>query len=118
MKEVLSTLNIPSPGNKTFSKVESQIGALWKEAITSDMIEAGKEERQLAEAAGVKDEDVPAIYVIVDGGWSMRSFQHRYTAKSGVAIIIGERTKKLLFLGVRNKYCSICAIAERKNKSP
>ena len=47
MKEVLSTLNIPSPDSKTFSKVESQIGALWKEAITSDMIEAGKEERQL-----------------------------------------------------------------------
>ncbi len=114
--EVLSVLNIPSPDEKTFSNVENQIGALWKETITVDMIEAEKEERQLAEAAGVKDEDVPAINVIVDGGWSMRSFQHRY--KSGVAVIIGERTKKLLFLGVRNKYCSICAIAVRKNKSP
>ena len=38
MKEVLSTLNIPSPDEKTVSKVENQTGALWKEAITSDMI--------------------------------------------------------------------------------
>lgn len=30
MKEVLSTLNIPSPDEKTFSKIENKIGGLWK----------------------------------------------------------------------------------------
>ena len=67
-------------------------------------------------AAGKTDEDVPAIHVIADGGWSMRSHQHRYSAKSGVAVIIGERTKKLLYLGVRNKFCSINVIAANKAK--
>ena len=58
------------------------------------MIEAGKEERQLAVAANDMDEGIPAINVILDVGWSMRTHQHQFTAKSGVAVIIGERTKK------------------------
>ena len=44
----------------------------------------------------------------------MRSNHHRYSAKSGVACIIGRETNKLLFLGVRNKYCSACSIAKAK----
>ena len=118
MKEILSVLNIPSPDKNTFKKIEEQIGSVWKEAITADMLEAGQEERRLAVAAGEIDQGVPAINVIVDGGWSMRSNQHRYSAKSGVAVIIGERTKKLLYLGVRNKFCSICAVAANKKILP
>jgi len=41
--------------------------------------------------AGERDEDVPAINVKAEGGWSMRSSQHHYSAKSGAAVIIGER---------------------------
>ena len=51
---------------------------------------------------------VPAITVIVDSGWSTRSHKHSYNAKSGVGIIIGEKTSKILHIGVRNKYCSAC----------
>ena len=36
----------------------------------------------------------------------------------GVVIIIGARTEKLLFIGVRNKYCSICSHAEIHNVTP
>jgi len=50
-----------------------------------------------------------AITVVVDGGWSKRSHKHSYNAKSGVAVIIGQQTGKLLHIGVRNKYCSSCA---------
>ena len=45
--------------------------------------------------------------MIVDGGWSKRCHKHSYNAKSGVAIINGLETQKILYLGVRNKYCSI-----------
>ena len=34
-----------------------------------------------------------------------------------MAIIIGRETKRLLFLGIRNKYCSTCSIAHNCNKS-
>ena len=47
--------------------------------------------------------------MIVDGGWSKRSHQHSYNAKSGVGIIIGKATGKLLHIGVCKKYCHACA---------
>ena len=67
------------------------------------MAEAGREEKQLAEDRGDYHEGVPSITVIVDGGWSKRSHRHSYNANSGVAIIIGKETGKILFIGVRNK---------------
>lgn len=30
------------------------------------------------------------------------------------AVIIGERTKQILYIGTRNKYCYICAVAQKK----
>ena len=38
--------------------------------------------------------------------------------KSGVALIIGKETNKLLYLGIRNKFCSICTIALNKHLPP
>ncbi|CAG2245735.1 unnamed protein product [Mytilus edulis] len=51
---------------------------------------------------------VPSVTVICDGGWSKRSHKHSYNALGGVGVIIGAETKKILHLGVRNKYCYIC----------
>ena len=72
------------------------------------MKEAGAAEKRIAISNGRYHQGVPAITVIVDGGWSKRSHKHSYNAKSGVAIIIGKETGKILYLDVRNKYCSIC----------
>ena len=41
----------------------------------------------------------PTITVIVDGGWSKCTHKHSYNAKSGVGIIIGKETGKILFMG-------------------
>ena len=69
---------------------------------------ARKRIKRLAEERGDYHQGVPAITVIVDGGWSKRSHKHSYNAKSGVGIIIGQITGKILHIGVRNKYCSAC----------
>ena len=82
------------------------------------MTKAGEEEQQLAIQKKESFEGVPAITVTVDAGWSKRSHKHSYNAKSGVAVIIGNATKKLLFLSVRNKYCAIGAVAENKGVAP
>ena len=42
----------------------------------------------------ITHQGVPAITVIVDGGWSKRSHCHSYNAKSSVGIIIGQATGK------------------------
>ena len=78
------------------------------------MTEAGKEERRLAIEAGEYHQGVPAITVILDAGWSKRSHKHSYNARSGAGIIIGARTNKILYLGVRNKYCTGCILEARK----
>ena len=86
--------------------------------MEKNMLEAGKEETKLAEERGDYHHGVPAITIIVDGGWSKRSHKHSYNAKSSVAIIIGEKTSKILHIGVRNKYCSSCSqgIPEEKHR--
>ncbi|KAG0437785.1 hypothetical protein HPB47_017291, partial [Ixodes persulcatus] len=43
------------------------------------------------------------------------SHGHRYTAKSGLAVIIGAATKKILYIGVRNKFCSYCEYYKQKD---
>ena len=73
------------------------------------MIEAGQEEKRLAEERNDYHQGVPAITVIVGGGWSKCSHKHSYNAKSGVGVTISHATGKILYVGVRNKYCSACS---------
>ena len=61
------------------------------------MLEAVREEKKLAEERGDYHQGVPAITIVVDGGWSKRSHKHSYNAKSRVAII-GQATGKLLHI--------------------
>ena len=82
------------------------------------MRKAAKEEKELALQKNELHEGVPAITVIVDGGWSSRSHKHSYNALGGVGIIIGERTKKVLHIGVRVKYCAICSRAATMKVKP
>ena len=88
-----------------------------KNLLVVAMAEAGQREKELAISNNQYHQGVPSISVVADGGWSKRSHKHSYNAKSGVGVIFGLATKKLLFLGIRNKYCSVCAIAEHKAES-
>ncbi|KAH8037706.1 hypothetical protein HPB51_015751 [Rhipicephalus microplus] len=92
---------------------------LWKVALLQEMTEAGEQEKRLAEAAGdfCEDGSTPWITVVVDGGWSHRSHGHRYSANSGLAVIVGKRTQKLLYLGVKNKLCSTCEYYSKKGQT-
>ncbi|KAK5648270.1 hypothetical protein RI129_003162 [Pyrocoelia pectoralis] len=67
------------------------------------------DERTLAiENNHVDCDGMPWITVYLDGGWSKRSYGHNYDAASGVGVIIGKRTGRILYMGVRNKFCVIC----------
>ena len=106
---MMSLIGVPVMMKASFIDTERNIGEWWKKELRQSMAEAGREEKRLAEERNSFSEGVPAITVILDGGWSKRSHKHSYNAKSGVAIIIGKETGKLLYLGVRNKYCHACA---------
>ncbi|KAL4085419.1 hypothetical protein QTP88_027278 [Uroleucon formosanum] len=80
-----------------------------EETAIEAMILAGNEKAEIAKKEGnVNEKGVLLITVIADGAWSKRSYKSGYNALSGVASIIGYKTKKVLYMGVRNKYCSIC----------
>ncbi|XP_072375407.1 uncharacterized protein [Diabrotica undecimpunctata] len=114
---LLGALDIPSMSYRLFHNIEIELGDKWIEGLWKSMEEAGIKERELAIAEGQLDSDgIPWTTVYCDGGWSHRSYGHSYNASSGVAVIIGKFTKKLLYLGVRNKYCSFCARYESKNE--
>ena len=70
-----------------FINIERGIGEQWKQKLHESMVEAGKEEKSLAEERGDFHEGMPAITVVL--GWSKHSHKHFCNAKSGVAIIIG-----------------------------
>ena len=118
LNEVMSLLGVPVMTKKMFIATERAVSKCWWESHEDSMKQAAKEEKKMAVERGSYHEGVPAITVIVDAGWSKRSHKHSYNAKSGVGIIVGMETKKLLYVGVRNKYCSVCAHAETQGKEP
>ena len=63
-----------------------------EESLLEEMMEAGRQERQLAIDAGdVMSDGTPWITVVVDGSWGTRSHGHRYSSSGGMAAIIGLR---------------------------
>ena len=97
---------------------ESALDKVWWRSLDESMKCAAEEEKSLAISKGSYHNGIPTITVVVDAGWSKHSHKHSYNAKSGVGIVVGMETKKLLHVGVKNKYCSVCAMAESVGKEP
>ncbi len=112
LDEQMSTMGMPGISQSSFTAIENEIGTWWREALQQEMLEAGIQERKIAEEAGIYDEDIPAIGVILDCGWSKTAHKHTYNAKAGVGVIIGQKTKRLLHIGIKQKSCLICERSE------
>ena len=108
LTESMAVLGIPSLTKKAFMTIEKRIGQWWWALFEESVQQAGAEEKAIAISNERYHQGIPAITVIIDGGWSKRSHKHSYNVKSGVGIIIGKETKKILYLGVQNKYCTVC----------
>ena len=118
LNTTLAYMNVPGMLKKMFSATESLLGEEMKQQLFAAITEAGNEEREHTISIESFHQGIPAITVVADGGWSKRSHKHSFNAESGVAVIFGHYTKKLLFLGVRNKFCSVCTVARRKEQEP
>ena len=93
---------------------ECALDKSWWEMLEVSMRATAEKEKRLAIEKSSYHQGIPAITVIVDAGWCKREHKHSYNAKSGVGIIVGMQTKQLLHVGVRNKYCSICALKQKE----
>ena len=56
---------------QSFISAEQRIGEWWRDLFEESMLEAGREERQIAIANNSYHgpNRIPAVTVIVDGGW-------------------------------------------------
>ncbi|KMQ86930.1 hypothetical protein RF55_13949 [Lasius niger] len=87
-------------------------------AAMESMKMAGEIEKQLALERNETINGIPYITVIADGSWMKRSYGNAYDSLSGVGAILGHRTGKVLFIGIRNKFCMVCDTAERRGLEP
>ncbi|ODM88232.1 hypothetical protein Ocin01_18450, partial [Orchesella cincta] len=99
---ILTCQCVPCPG--FFSKLQNNGRISIFEGAEKELVRAGAEELRLAKEAGdvieVEGKSYYKITVVVDGGWSKRSFGHSYNANCGIGVIIGYRTRKAENIGV------------------
>ena len=96
LSEAMAVMGVLTMTKASFVSTERHIGEWWWELLQESMQAAGEEERNMAIANNSFHQNVPAITVILDGEWSKRTHRHNYNAKSGVGIIIGKTTGKIL----------------------
>ena len=77
----------------------------------------GKEEKQFAMEQNSYHQEIPAITVIDDGGWSKHTHKHSYNALSGISVMFGRQTGILLCIGVQNKLCAVCVCNSKAQKT-
>lgn len=120
LEQFASVIDVPVMCADKYKKLNDKIGEYWQETAEESMREAAEEERKAAIDRGdVDPEDgIPYITVVVDEAWGKRSYNKNYTSLSGVAAIVGAHTGKVLWIGVRNKYCVTCVRAENKDLTP
>lgn len=66
----------------------------------------------------IDSEGYPLLTAIADGCWSKRSYKSNYNALSGVAAIVSQHSKKIMYFEVKNKFCTVCARAAFCNETP
>ncbi|CAG4975823.1 unnamed protein product [Colias eurytheme] len=118
LQEFSSAMNLPIMSQKTYQKNHKLISENWQQLAQQSMDQAAEEEKNMAIAEGrVSKNGTPIIDVIADGVYAKRSYKKNYSALSGAAAIVGRKKGKLLYLGVRNKYCYHCDRAEKKKST-
>ncbi|XP_071654094.1 uncharacterized protein [Temnothorax longispinosus] len=119
LEELLAAVDVLCMSNKTYISFHNEMSEAFAAAAEEEMRMAGEEARRLAIERGDVIDGVPHIPVITDGSWMKRSYRSgSYDSPSGAAIITGHYSQKVLFVGVRNKYCVICARAAKLSVKP
>lgn len=69
--------------------------------------ELAEEEARIIYLKGkIEHDSIQSITVVANESWTKRSYKNRYNSLSGVIAIVGFITKKILYIGIRNKYSS------------
>ncbi|GFR09305.1 uncharacterized protein TNCT_24351 [Trichonephila clavata] len=111
--EKFSIMNVTYMSKYVFASCERTTGTILDACVESNLTDFINEEKRLSQSRHDIDTDgYYCLTAVVDGGWCKRSYGHGYNASSGVAVIIGMATQKIIFIGIRNKICLICQAIE------
>lgn len=120
--ELFSFLDIPFMSRQSFMKDEVAMDEVLEKALEESTSKAVQEEKSAVlkelEEQGIPhtDQDHVESCAAMDGSWGKRSNGHRYNSASGCAAIMGIRTRKVCFVGCRNKRCGACSLNIQRNK--
>ncbi|KAL6448018.1 hypothetical protein ACFW04_000212 [Cataglyphis niger] len=117
LEELCAAMNIPCMSEPTYIKYRENLVDDFQKTAMENMKLASKAEKQLAIKKKQSYKQY-SIIVVADSGWMKRSYGSAYDSLSGIGVIIGYRTGKILFLDIRNKFCTLCNVAERNDIEP
>ncbi|KYM93397.1 hypothetical protein ALC62_16002, partial [Cyphomyrmex costatus] len=118
MEEMFAAANVPCMSEKTYIQHREIVLDEFEKTAIESMKMAGQLEKQLSLERNEVINNRAYITVVADGSWAKRSYGTAYDSLSGVGAIIGYRTRKVLFVGIRSKFCTICHMAEQKGIQP
>ncbi|GLV33540.1 hypothetical protein CBL_20266, partial [Carabus blaptoides fortunei] len=75
-EELMSVLNVQMMLHTTFIRQERVLGQTWDEILTMEMMKYGTIKYEIALSKNAVVNGIGQICVLVDGGWSKRSFGH------------------------------------------
>uniref|UniRef100_A0ABD2XTU8 Ubiquitin-like protease family profile domain-containing protein n=1 Tax=Trichogramma kaykai TaxID=54128 RepID=A0ABD2XTU8_9HYME len=127
--ELFASMNIECMTGVTYKHIADKLLEILRTVSTNSMNKAGLLEKEHAvlnnqyhevksstsEHSGKR---FPWIAITCDGSWMTRSYGTNYASLSGLAVIVGMHTGKVLYVGVKNKYCAACSYAERNMVKP
>jgi len=118
LEETCAGLNVPCMSERTYIEYRNIVIDDFQKTAMESMKMAGEEEKQLALERNETINCVPYITIVANDSWMKGSYGSAYDSLSGVGAIIGYHIKKVLFIGIRNKFCTVCNMAERKSLEP
>lgn len=114
-EEITACMDVPIFTKITYAQIQNTVYEKWESTSVESMAAAAMREHDAAVTEGKLSKDgIPVIDVFADACWSSRSYSNNYKALSGAAAIVGRRYGEVLFLGIKKKYCLVCARAEKK----
>lgn len=117
LNQLSASLDLPAMTSYRYKKAQDEVFDEWEVTAWEEMRKAGEREKEAALKEGsVTKDGIPIIDVILDGYWCKRSYKTNYAALSGAAAIIGRRFGQVLYMSVKNKYCCICARADKRKE--
>lgn len=112
LEELCAHWNIPCMSSSTFDYEQKMLQKEWWELGNYHARKALQEEIDHAIATGNVDSAGNALIIVIcDGSWGKRSYGKGFSSLSGCAVIVGAYTKKVIYYGVKNKYCHTCTLS-------